>query len=71
MTAGRPLSLRVSVTDRCSARCAYCMPSSDSAGTIGRQILSDEEIRKRSIPARDVERIYRESKGEELELEEK
>jgi hypothetical protein len=34
-------------------------------------IMSDEEIRKVSVPAADVERIYRESKKEELELEEK
>jgi AbrB family looped-hinge helix DNA binding protein len=34
-------------------------------------ILSDEEIRKMALPANEVERIYRESKAEELELDDK
>ncbi len=34
-------------------------------------ILLDEEIRKMSVPASEVERLHRESKDEELELEEK
>ncbi len=34
-------------------------------------ILSDDEIRKMAVPASEVERIYRESKEEELELEDK
>ena len=34
-------------------------------------ILTDDELRKMAVPASEIERIYRESKEEELELEEK
>ena len=42
---GRPLrSLRVSVTDRCSLRCQYCMPEEDYVWLKREDILSFEEI---------------------------
>jgi len=42
---GRPLAnLRVSVTDRCNLRCAYCMPEKDYAWLPRRDILHFEEI---------------------------
>ena len=41
----RPLSsLRVSVTDRCNLRCAYCMPEEDYGWLPSREILSFEEL---------------------------
>jgi cyclic pyranopterin phosphate synthase len=41
----RPLSsLRVSVTDRCNLRCAYCMPEEEYTWTKKSQILTFEEI---------------------------
>ncbi|MBL8957829.1 MAG: radical SAM protein, partial [Myxococcaceae bacterium] len=41
----RPLrNLRISVTDRCNLRCAYCMPEEDYVWLPGREILSFEEI---------------------------
>lgn len=44
---GRPLgSLRISVTDRCNLRCAYCMPEEDYTWLEHREILSFEEIAK-------------------------
>ncbi len=44
-TFGRPLrSLRVSVTDRCNLRCAYCMPEEHYAWLPRADILSFEEI---------------------------
>jgi len=42
---GRPLrNLRISVTDRCNLRCAYCMPEKDYAWLPRRDILHFEEI---------------------------
>jgi cyclic pyranopterin phosphate synthase len=44
-TAGRPLrSLRLSVTDRCNIRCAYCMPEADYVWLPRDHLLSFEEI---------------------------
>ena len=43
---GRPLrSLRLSVTDRCNARCKYCMPEQDYAWLPKERVLSFEELR--------------------------
>jgi len=39
-----PLSLRLSVTDRCPLRCGYCMPAIGTRGVPGEQVLSYEEI---------------------------
>src|SRR5437899_7233482 len=42
---GRPLrNLRVSVTDRCNLRCAYCMPEEDYVWLPREQILHFEEV---------------------------
>ena len=42
---GRPLrNLRLSVTDRCNLRCAYCMPEEEYTWLPKRDILSFEEI---------------------------
>jgi cyclic pyranopterin phosphate synthase len=42
---GRPLrSLRISVTDRCNLRCAYCMPEREYAWLERADLLSFEEI---------------------------
>jgi cyclic pyranopterin phosphate synthase len=44
-THGRPLrNLRVSVTDRCNLRCAYCMPEEDFVWLPREAILHFEEI---------------------------
>ena len=44
-TFARPLrSLRISVTDRCNLRCAYCMPEDDYVWLPREEILSFEEI---------------------------
>ena len=44
--AGRPLrSLRISVTDRCNLRCAYCMPEEEYVWLPHEQFLRFEEIR--------------------------
>src|SRR6187551_2157509 len=41
----RPLrNLRVSVTDRCNLRCAYCMPEEEYAWLPRDQILDFEEL---------------------------
>ena len=40
----RPFSLRISVTDRCSLRCVYCMPANGFAFVPSQEILSFEEI---------------------------
>ena len=37
-------NLRISVTDRCNLRCAYCMPEKDYAWLPRRDILHFEEI---------------------------
>ena len=42
---GRPLrNLRLSVTDRCNLRCAYCMPEQDYVWLPREDILHFEEI---------------------------
>src|SRR5215813_4824920 len=42
---GRPLgNLRLSVTDRCNLRCAYCMPEKDYVWLPRRDILDFEEM---------------------------
>jgi GTP 3',8-cyclase len=44
-TLGRPLrNLRLSITDRCNLRCAYCMPEPDYVWLPNEQILSFEEL---------------------------
>ncbi|MEM7305553.1 MAG: GTP 3',8-cyclase MoaA [Planctomycetota bacterium] len=44
-TLGRPLSsLRLSVTDRCNLRCAYCMPEEEYAWLPRHDLLTFEEI---------------------------
>src|SRR5262249_61551135 len=44
-TFQRPLrNLRISVTDRCNLRCAYCMPEEDYVWLPREQILHFEEI---------------------------
>jgi cyclic pyranopterin phosphate synthase len=46
-TFGRPLgSLRISVTDRCNLRCAYCMPEASYVWLPRKSILSFEEIER-------------------------
>ncbi len=42
--SGRALSLRISVTDRCGLRCAYCSPGGCEARSAGGRLLSFEEI---------------------------
>lgn len=39
-----PLSLRLSVTDRCSLRCTYCLPTAGAPGLARSAILSFEQI---------------------------
>jgi cyclic pyranopterin phosphate synthase len=39
-----PVSLRISVTDRCSLRCLYCAPSGRAAKYRGEKMLTFEEI---------------------------
>ena len=42
---GRPLrNLRVSVTDRCNLRCAYCMPEPDYVWLPKKELLTFEEL---------------------------
>ena len=44
-TLGRPLrNLRLSVTDRCNLRCAYCMPEDDYVWLPREDVLHFEEI---------------------------
>src|SRR5687768_10777207 len=46
-THSRPLrNLRLSVTDRCNLRCAYCMPEEEYAWLPNRDILRFEELTK-------------------------
>jgi len=45
MEYGRPpLSLRLSVTDRCSLRCAYCMPATGAPNVASAEMLSFEAM---------------------------
>ena len=42
---GRPLrSLRLSVTDRCNLRCAYCMPEEEYVWLPREDVLTFEEM---------------------------
>lgn len=42
---GRPITyLRISVTDRCNLRCAYCMPTGTTQWMSRENILTDDEI---------------------------
>jgi cyclic pyranopterin phosphate synthase len=44
-SAGRSINyMRISVTDRCNLRCAYCMPPEGVEGLLHREILRYEEI---------------------------
>src|SRR5262249_48014950 len=44
-THGRPLGdLRISVTDRCNLRCAYCMPEEEYTWLARKDILRFEEL---------------------------
>src|ERR1700676_5444257 len=44
-TFGRAATdLRVSLTDRCNLRCAYCMPPEGLDWMLGPDLLSDDEI---------------------------
>ena len=44
-TLGRPLrNLRLSVTDRCNLRCAYCMPEEEYVWLPREDVLTFEEI---------------------------
>lgn len=36
--------LRVSLTDRCSLRCSYCMPGEGLEWIPGEQVLTDDEV---------------------------
>jgi GTP 3',8-cyclase len=46
-TLGRPMrDLRISVTDRCNFRCAYCMPLDEYKWIERQQVLSFEEIER-------------------------
>lgn len=42
--SGPPLTVRISVTDRCQLRCRYCMPAEGIACCAHEQILTFEEI---------------------------
>ncbi len=54
-TLGRPLeSLRVSVTDRCNLRCAYCMPEEEYRWLPRADLLSYEEIARLASAFREV-----------------
>ena len=57
---GRPLrNLRVSVTDRCNLRCAYCMPEEEYAWLPKARILRYEELTRlvRALVPLGVERV--------------
>src|SRR5215472_18907308 len=44
---GRPLrSLRLSVTDRCNLRCAYCMPEPEYVWLPKKELLTFEELER-------------------------
>src|SRR5262245_13839758 len=46
-TLGRPMrDLRISVTDRCNFRCAYCMPFDEYKWIERQEVLSFEEIER-------------------------
>ena len=42
--AGVATDLRVSLTDRCNLRCAYCMPAEGFDWLPGAEVLTDDEI---------------------------
>ena len=52
---GRPLSnLRISVTDRCNLRCAYCMPEEEYAWLAKPSILRFEELAELACAFRSI-----------------
>ena len=52
-SAPQPVSLRISVTERCQLRCEYCMPPEGTAKRDRQEILSFEEITRFVRIARD------------------
>ena len=43
-SAGRTITLRISVTDRCNLRCTYCMPREGLVWKKRQELLTFEEI---------------------------